>query len=246
MKRVAAKQDVIVKDRAQFVYEQKLRIDSLRSNGRLVRSECSETTVIPEGKVSRRQLNRLTGRYWSNGRYHNFDRKEETSGSEADAELVRSFRRSLTKSDTRDGMEEYLFPLTSRHQAEYTFELLGEAVVNGRPVYRIGFRPADTGEYGWAGEALIDCQEFQPVSVFTKLSRKLPLAVRTVLGVDVPGVGFQVQYVRFGANVWFPVSMGTEFRVRVLHFYRRTVTVSLVNSGFRRADVSSGIEYHAN
>ena len=90
---------------------------------------------------------------------------------------------------------------------------------------------------------MIDQEEFQPVQVYTRLSRKLPVAVRTVLGTDVHGLGMNVQYTRVDGGVGFPASYGTEFGVHALFFFNRTFTESTENSGFRRATVDSHIEY---
>jgi hypothetical protein len=81
--------------------------------------------------------------------------------------------------------------------------------------------------------------------VFTKLSRRIPFAVRTLLGTDVPGLGFNVEYRKFDDGAWFPVSFGTEFRLRAVFFINRDLSVSLENSGFRRASVESAIHYEA-
>ena len=43
----------------------------------------------------------------------------------------------------------------------------------------VAFAPKDTEDMDWAGEAFIDEDEFQPLYVFTKLSRRMPFAVRT-------------------------------------------------------------------
>src|SRR5208283_3247462 len=106
-------------------------------------------------------------------------------------------------------------------------------------VYRVKFRPHDKNDLTWAGEALIDAAEFEPVRVYTKLSRKIPLFVRTLLGTDLPGLGFNVEYRRFDEGVWFPVSFGTEFRLRAVFFINRDITVALENSAFQRAKVQS-------
>jgi hypothetical protein len=113
-------------------------------------------------------------------------------------------------------------------------------------VYRIQFRPADPHDYGWAGEALIDKEEFQPVSVYTQLSRRLPVAVRTVLGTDVPGLGFSVQYTRVDKDLWFPATYGTEFGAHALFLFNRTFTESVENKNFRRATVASRIAFEEN
>jgi len=46
----------------------------------------------------------------------------------------------------------------------------------------------EVGSIPVAGEAYIDAAEVQPVRVFTKLSRRIPLAVRSLLGTEVPAV----------------------------------------------------------
>jgi hypothetical protein len=106
-------------------------------------------------------------------------------------------------------------------------------------VYRVSFRPKDKNDFDWKGEAFIDTQEFEPVVVYTEMSRKIPLAVRTLLGTNLPGLGFSVTYDREPDGVWFPVSFGTEFRMRVLFFIARDISMSLANAHFEKthADV---------
>jgi hypothetical protein len=117
----------------------------------------------------------------------------------------------------------------------------------GRDVYRVGFSPIEDWIEGdgppWKGEALIDAREYQPVVVTTQLARKLPLCVRTVFGTDLRQLGFKVTYEPFGQGLWFPVSYGGEFDVRAVYFYKRRISLSLRNSGFRRADVTSTVSY---
>jgi hypothetical protein len=63
--------------------------------------------------------------------------------------------------------------------------------------------------------------------------------VRTLLGTNLPGLGFSVTYDREPDGVWFPVSFGTEFRMRVLFFIARDISMSLSNAHFEKthADV---------
>jgi hypothetical protein len=75
--------------------------------------------------------------------------------------------------------------------------------------------------------------------VFTKLSRRIPFMVRTMLGTDVPGVGFNVVYKRQPDGVWFPESFGTEFRIRALFFINRDISVSLANTAFEHTHVET-------
>jgi len=144
---------------------------------------------------------------------------------------------------SKDGIAVDLFPFVASEQKKYRFELLGEQDVDGRKTYRIRFQPLDKSDITWAGEALIDAEEFQPVSVFTRLSRRIPVAIRMLLGTDVPGVGFSVRYQRFDKDIWFPVSFGTEFRLHALFFLNRDIAIASTSSEFRRANVESRIQF---
>jgi hypothetical protein len=93
------------------------------------------------------------------------------------------------------------------------------------------------------GEALVSRDDYQPVLITTEMAHKLPLLVRTMLGTNLHGLGFSVRYQKFDESLWFPVSYGTEFRVRALFFYNRSIVVSLENTGFRRAKVDSVISF---
>ena len=128
---------------------------------------------------------------------------------------------------------------TSEEQQKYDFELLGQEQQDGKNVYHIGFKPKDKSDITWAGEAYVDAAEFQPVRVFTKLSRRMPFMVRTMLGTDVPGIGFNVAYKRQEDGVWFPVSFGTEFRLRAVFFINRNISIALENSNFEHTHVQS-------
>jgi hypothetical protein len=140
---------------------------------------------------------------------------------------------------SKDGLGKGLFPLTTKQQSQYLFTLEGQQKMNGRDVYRVSFRPKDKNDFDWKGEAFIDVHEFEPVVVYTEMSRKIPLAVRTLLGTNLPGLGFSVTYDREPDGVWFPVSFGTEFRMRVLFFIARDISMSLANTHFEKthADV---------
>ena len=243
MARVAANQDRVEKLRNEYVYQQHIRVATRRSNGKLAREETTDYMVAPTADGIKKEMKHIDGRYWHQHRYLDFHGEPIPEKNTLDGALVESFRDDLLNSKSKDGLETDLFPLTSEQQKKYAFELLAEQTVHGRRVYRIGFRPKDKKDIDWAGEALIDAQELQPMRVFTKLSRRIPFAVRTLLGTDVPGLGFNVEYRRFDDGVWFPVSFGTEFRLRAVFFINRDISVSLENSGFRRASVESAIDY---
>ena len=243
MKQVAANQDREQKDRENYLYAEHIRVMIRRSSGKLTREEASDLVVTPRAKDTQRKLQSITGRYWKNGRYNNFNGEPVPETDGLDGSLARSFREDLLNDESKDGMSKDLFPLTSEEQKDLKFDLVDEEIASGRPAYRIHFSPADKDDIAWAGEALIDKQELQPVSVYTRLSRRLPLFVRAALGTDVPGLGFNVQYRRIDKDVWFPVSFGTEFRLHAVFFINRTISVSLENKEFKKLSVDSDIHY---
>jgi hypothetical protein len=73
------------------------------------------------------------------------------------------------------------------------------------------------------------------------MSRKIPFAVRTLLGTNVPGLGFSIVYAPQPDGVWFPVNFGTEFRLRVLFFFSREITINAENRDFEKTHVDSKI-----
>jgi hypothetical protein len=186
-----------------------------------------------------KQLKYLTRRYWNQGKYESLEGEPVPEADNLDGNLIHGFREDLLNEKSKDGLGKDLFPLTTEGQKDYEFKLLGQEEQQGRTVYHIGFRPKDKNDISWAGEAYIDAAEFQPMRVFTKLSRRIPFAVRTFLGTDLPGIGFNVVYKRQEDGVWFPSTFGTEFRIHALFFINREMTVSLENTGFQRTHVES-------
>ncbi|MGI9072669.1 MAG: hypothetical protein ACR2JB_15475 [Bryobacteraceae bacterium] len=244
MLKVAANQDRAEKLRNRYVYQQHIRVATRRTNGKLAREETTDYLVATPDGV-KKELKHIDGRFWDKHRYVDFHGDPVPEADSLDGAIVESFRHDFVNAKSKDGFESDLFPLTTEEQKKYDFELLGEQTVHGRRVYRIAFGPKDKKDIDWAGEALIDAQDFEPVRVFTRLSRRIPFAVRTLLGTDVPGLGFNVEYRKFYDGVWFPVSFGTEFRLRAVFFINRDITVSLENSAFRHAAVESTIGYKA-
>ncbi len=252
MSRVAENQDRSEAERAHFVYVQHARVAS-RKGKTLHCEEVTDSRVTPAQSGSQQQILTLTGRLLVKGKYLTYtslpaDHKagEETTTfnlddhDPMDRDLVENMRHHLTDSNTRDGIGSGLFPLTSKAQAEYTFKLLGRESINGHDTWHIGFTPRDRNELAWKGDAYIDTVAYQPVVIHTSLSRKLPLAVRTLLGTNVPGLGFTVTYAPHG-DVWFPSTFGTEFRVHVLFFLSREITLDAENRSFELTHVHSTI-----
>jgi hypothetical protein len=254
MARVAANQDRSEALRKEYVYKQHIHIATHKPQNRMMREENADYDVVPlPDGTTQKQLKLLTGRYWDKDKYVNFQgepvrdagspdadlvenlRHHETvpEAGRTDASLIRNLRDHLSNDKSKDGLARDLFPLTSAEQKDYEFKLLGQEVEAGRNVYHIAFAPKDKQEPTWAGEAYIDAAEFQPVRVFTRMSRRIPFLVRT-MWFDLPGFGFNVEYERQEDGVWFPASFGTEFRMHVgpVFFFNRDIAISLENTGF--------------
>lgn len=245
MARVAENQDRAVEQRKEFVYHQTTRVRLLKTNGKLLWDETREYDVSPTPTGTEAQLVRTYGERRQGRDFIPFDVEGDGETDGLDAELVESFHDNLTAQNSgRDGLSPNFFPLTSAEQKPYRFTLQGEEKQRGRQVYRLRFEPqGKDGDGIWKGEVLVDKEEFQPVFVANQLAVNIPLAVRVLFGINIRQIGFSVSYERFGEGVWFPVSYGGEFFLKVLHFYKRTVIVSTVNQDFRRATVASDIRF---
>jgi hypothetical protein len=239
MARVGANQAKSIEARTRFVYKEEVLAVLRHTNGKTACREEREYTVVPGANGAMRKVVKSE----SSGKC------DEDSDAKATAKADGSAAQSMTDSVVweKDGVPRDLFPLTEKEQRYYDYRLVTQETYRGRPVYRIAFEPkksgeeADTGD--WKGEALIDAQEFEPILVTTTLAQKVPLAVRVLLGTNVRGLGFSVSYERVADGVWFPVSFGGEFKLNVLFFYRRTISINLKNSDFKRTDVNSNIAY---
>lgn len=239
MARVAANQDRSEALRKQYVYRQHIHILTHRAKGRVQREETADYDVVPTPDGTQKELKLITGRYWNKGKYETFRGEPVPEADSLDGGLIHNFREDLSNEKSKDGLSKNLFPLTSEEQKKYEFKLLGQEMQEGRNVYHVRFQPKDKSDITWAGETYIDAAEFQPVRVFTKLSRRIPFAVRTMLGTDLPGIGFSVVYKRQEDGVWFPSTFGTEFQIHVLFFFNRQVSVAMENSGFEHTHVES-------
>ncbi|MEX2300187.1 MAG: hypothetical protein WD733_04570 [Bryobacterales bacterium] len=252
MARVAENQDRAVEQRKEFVYRQKARVRLLKSNGKLVWDETREYNVTPTPEGTEFELTRRFGERRQDRELESFDLLDESEAEGIDPELVDEFHDDLTaQGDKRDGLSANFFPLTSTEQAGYSFTLEGEEKHRGRQVYRIRFEPerkprlreVEDGRRIWKGEVLVDQEEFQPVFIATQMALNIPLPVRLLFGISIRQVGFSVSYQRFSENVWFPVSYGGEFFLKVLHFYKRNIIVSMASEDFRRTTVGSAVRF---
>jgi hypothetical protein len=207
-----------------------------------------EYAITPRKRRTQKELVHFEGKYESHGKYVSYDKPGyEYKGIDIDGDLINDISEDMTNDkESRDGLDHDLFPLTSREQKKYDFQLKATEQYRGRTVFRVSFAPkphVDGDSGSWKGEALIDAEEFQPVMVTTNLAFGIPMAVKILLGTNIRGLGFSVAYQKFADGVWFPVSYGGEFEVRAVFFYKRTISVSLTNSDFRRTDVTTKVAY---
>lgn len=266
MSRVATNQDASEADRAHYVYVQHAHIASRK--GKTIRcEEITDTRITPTKNGSHQQLLKLDGRLLQKGKiipYTTLPKGDPQTASKPDhdedlhitvqdkddnpmdRDLVENLRKNLTDSESsKDGISPNLFPLTSKEQAGYSFRLLGRAPMNGRDCFHIAFSPKDPDDFTWKGDAYIDATAFQPVLLRTTMSRKIPLAVRLLLGTNVPGLGFTIVYAPQPPNqpngIWFPTTFGTEFKIHVLFFLNRQITFTADNRDFEKTHVTSEI-----
>ena len=67
MARVAADQDHAQQVRAEYVYQQHVRVATLRTRGKLAREEIADYVVMPTPEGTKKSLLRNDGRYWHRG-----------------------------------------------------------------------------------------------------------------------------------------------------------------------------------
>ena len=245
MTRVAENQERAQEARARYVYRQDVIGRMVRGNGKIAREEKRVYTVTPTADGTTKEMTSLTGRYLKSGQYNEYTEKDfHYKGLDIDCDLLNDLLDDLVEDkDSKDGVDKDLFPLRKEKIEKYVFTLKDTKPYKGRLVYRIAFRPKDKSDFDWKGEALIDAEEFEPVSIATNLSRNLPTAVKVLLGTDIKQLGYAIDYQRVAPRVWFPVSYGTEFHLKAVFFYSRTVTMSVKSSDFKATEVESKINY---
>jgi hypothetical protein len=250
MARVAANQDRAEQERTRYLYVQHARVLS-RKGKTVMCEEITDSRIVPSSKGSQAELLNINGRQWKKNHYITYTtlpKKGETSNDkdemwddDMDRDLVENMRSNLTKDKSKDGLAARLFPLTSKNQESYQYKLIGREQKNGHDVFHIHFQPKDKDEYTWKGDAYIDAAVFQPIVISTAMAKKVPFVVRTLLGTNLPGLGFTVVYAPQPDGVWFPVSFGTEFKLHVLFVIRRQIVIDAQNRNFEKTHVSSRI-----
>jgi hypothetical protein len=253
MHRVAINQAKSQDLRTSYVYHQKQVLKMIRGNKKVAREEHREYAISPKIRGIDRELVSFDGKYEDKGHFVAYSKPGyHYKGMDIDGEQLDSIASDMMHDKNgKDGLSNDLFPLTYHRQLKYHFTLVRSEMFKGAKVYRVHFEPKekpkfddlDDGGAIWKGDAWIDAEEYQPVTVTTDLAWKMPLAIRTVLGTNIHGVGFTVNYQKFADGLWFPVSYGGEFDFRAVFFYKRTMTINMTNSDFRHTDVTSSVAY---
>jgi hypothetical protein len=242
MRRVSENIDRAEAARAAYVYDQNVFIRLKRANGKLAREESRQYTVIPDAKGAQRKLVSVQGKILEGKKEIDYNVAQfRTKDVDIDGALVDSFAREV--SWRRSAIPDMgWFPFESKQLDKYSFRLEGEERYRDYDVYKIAFRETDPAD-PWEGEALIERNEFQPVLVTTAWTGHVPAGVAIGLGTNVKHIGAKITFQRFDKNVWFPISSGGELKLRVLFLYARTIAFRSTNSGFRKTDVESSVEF---
>jgi hypothetical protein len=248
--KVAANVDKAREARRHYVYHQLVRVSLVRGGGTVARREVRQYTAIPGPRGTEKVLDSFTGEYRKGKRMIAYSKPGyQYRDLDIDGDLINDLTNGLVNDkNSRDGIPHSLFPLDVNELPKYQFTLKGEGGYGGRRIYKIDFEPAkgcDSTDCDapWKGEAWIDAEELEPVHIDTELAVKVPWQVRLFLGTNLHQTGFSIGYVRVEPNVWFPSSYGTEFFLRVLWGYGRTITLSMENTGFKKVDVTSIVHY---
>jgi len=244
MRRAAENMDRAQAERARYVYEQNVFVRMKRANGKTAREESREYVVVPGEKGAKRKMVKLEGKVIEGKKAIPYsDPKFRIKKVDIDGEMTDSFAHDLLWA--RHGKIDW-FPIHKKNLDRYAFTLNGTEKYREYDVWRVSYQEIkdDEGDPGcWTGEALIERGEFQPVLLTSSWDCKIPMAVKTLLGINVHHIGAKITFRRFDKDVWFPVSCGGEMKFRVLFMYARTVAFSASAANFRKADVQSSIQF---
>lgn len=250
MQRAADKMDAAEKARARYVYDQDVFVRLKRANGKTAREESREYTVAPGAKGATRTLVKVDGKVFKGKRQIPYSEPGfETGKIDVDASLTDGFASDLLWN--KDGKVES-FPIDHRNVNHYEYTLEGKEQYRGYDVYRISYRAKsksvmddDDDDTCWAGDALIERNQFQPVLLTSSWDCKIPVAVKALLGINVQHIGAKITFRRFDKDVWFPVSCGGEMKLRLFFLYARTIAFRASADHFRKTDVKSSIQFEA-
>lgn len=227
MANVAVNQDRSEAARKQYRSDERIHVITSKPGGNVMRDETAEYEILPAETGAQVRLRSISGRYWHKGKYEDFTGEPVPEPNSWDGDYIRDVRACLAGEKSRCGPAPMLFPLTGEQQQQYEFRLVRRETLRGRDVYHVGFAPKDRKSFGWTGEALIDAIDFQPVRVFTNMSQTVPFMMRSALGTEMSGFGYNIEYTRQADGNWLPASYGMEYRFRLFFHINRTVGVTM-------------------
>lgn len=236
--------------RKRWNFDQQVLVRMMRGNGKLAREELRQYRVRPTAKEQQRDLTSLQGKVAIKREIYPYSDPEYRTGDiDLDGELTQGFAEEmLFGKKSGDGIPDSMYPLSEKMMQRHQFTYHGEENYQSRTVHRFTFEPkrkSDGGEQGmWEGEVLVDRDALAPVLLITHQARKVPVAVRTLLGSNVKQIGFKLEYTEMPDGTWFPVRYSGEFSLRVLFGYSRRIAMSVRNENFERASADTEIRYH--
>ena len=247
MQRVAENQTRAQEARAKYVFDMNVFVRLKRANGKLAREESRQYVVAPGAEKASRKLIKVEGRIQDGSHVINYmEAGFRTKDMDIDGAITDSFAREVMWRKSQMGPMIDWFPMTRERQSYYGFTMQGEEKYHGFDVYRIAFDGHGEEDDCWKGEALIEKNEFQPVLITSHWTCKIPRAATIMLGITVHDIGAKITYQRFDKDVWFPVTCGGEMKLRLFFGYARTIAFSAKNSGFRKTEVDTSIDFETD
>lgn len=246
MRRVAENVEKPSPLRREFIYTQKTHSRLLRTNSKLAREERREYLVLPKEDGVEHKLVSFSGVYEKNNKLLPYDDPDfRQKKLDLDGELIEDFISDhVADGGSRDGIDLDYFPIRAKDLEFYNFEFQGEQQVLGRGAARIRFSPKQKNwQHLWEGETVVDLEDAFPLSIQTKMARKIPAAVRTLMGINVKQFGFSVTFTRLEKDLWFPKTYGTEFQLDLFFGYKRIIAMSMESSDFQRTATDSTIDF---
>jgi hypothetical protein len=237
LKKIAESQEQGQAGREKIVYTQYVHARLLRPNGKVAREEKRTYTVTPKAKGFERKLEKFEGWYERKGQMIPYSEPGYNyKGMDIDGDLIDDLIDDWTgNEESKDGVDKDFFPLTSKLQKKYTFQATSP--------YQLAFAPREKNSAPWKGDIAVDPETLHPRTMNSTLVYRLPAAAKIIFGTSLHQVGYSVNYGKVIDDLWFPVTAGTEFSLRVLFGYARTITLSMTNSDFRRASAESTITF---
>ncbi len=143
MAKVAANMESGDASRRQYLYQQTIRSRMLRTNGQTAREERREYNVIPDEKLTRKELARFEGKYQRGKEMIPYDKPDfRHKGADVDGEIISDLNEDLVNdTKSKDGISHDLFPLRAKDLPGYKFTLNETAAFKGRATHKIAFEP---------------------------------------------------------------------------------------------------------